>query len=326
MAWAEGLPGSVWVFYPALLIVLILIVNGIAWLVGVQPIGTLDVYRSSLPVYPIAVLALIHYLNQVARRALAVFRPALGASDSEETRVQYELTTLPARGTRVVLLLSLVFTLAFTLFMPGIDTQLRRAPGLVAVDSVIYVITFGLVAVLVYHTIRQLRMVSRIHASAKNVNLFQLTPLYAFSGLTARTGIGLLLLNTFSILTDPTTFVNPALIGLTIFTSLSALACFFLPLKGMHDRITFEKKRLLAEANARLETTIREVYRRADNLNLAQVDQLDHLMASLVTTREVLSKISTWPWETRTLTGFLTAFLLPLIVGLLAKLLERFVF
>jgi hypothetical protein len=326
MAWADRLTGPVWIFYLALLVVLILIVNAIAWLAGVQPFGTLDVYRSSLPVYPIAALALMHYLNQVARRALTGFRPAFGASEAEEARLQYELTTLPARGTNRALLLSLGFTLAFTLFMPGIDAQLRRAPGLVAVDALIYIITFGLITVLVYHTVRQLRMVSRIHASAKNVNLFQLTPLYAFSGLTARTGISLLLLNTFSILTDPTTFVNPALIGLTIFTSLGALACFFLPLKGMHDRITFEKKRLLAEANARLETTIREVYRRADNQNLAQADQLDHLLASLVTTREVLAKISTWPWETRTLTGFLTAFLLPLIVGLVAKLLERFVF
>ncbi len=169
-------------------------------------------------------------------------------------------------------------------------------------------------------------MVSLIHASAKNVNLFQLTPLYAFSSLTAETGMGLLLLNYFSILTDPATFVNPALYGLTVFTSLVAVGCFVLPLRGMHDRIASEKKRLRAEANTRLEATIQEVYRRADSQNLTGIYQLNQLMTSLVMTREVLAKIPTWPWETGTLMGFISAFLLPFVVNLIIVLLEQFLF
>jgi hypothetical protein len=323
MAWAERLPGAVWWFYLILLVVLIIIINGVIWLNGSTPFGTFDLYRSSVPFYAIASLALMHYLNRVAQRALAAFRPALDASEAEYTQIEYELTTLPWRGTWIVLGLSLLLTAVFTLFTPYLADALRRSPSLFVIDFVIYAVVFGLIAVFVYHTVHQLRMVRLIHASAKNVSLFQPIPLYAFSGLTAQTGIGILLLNYFSILTDPATFVNPALFALTIFTSLIAVACFVLPLKGIHDRILSEKKRLRAEVNTRLEATIQEVYRRTDTQNLTGIDQLSQLMASLFTARTEVAKIPTWPWETGTLAGFISVFLLPFIIRLIIALLTQ---
>jgi hypothetical protein len=49
---------------------------------------------------------------------------------------------------------------------------------------------------------------------------------------------------------------------------------------------------------------------------------LNQLVASLITTRDELAKISTWPWESRTLAGFISVFLLPLLVRLSTMLLE----
>lgn len=69
MAWADRLPGPVWALYLLLLLTLIVIVNGFAWLDGSQQPGTFDLYRTSLPVYPVGVLALMHYLNRVAKRS-----------------------------------------------------------------------------------------------------------------------------------------------------------------------------------------------------------------------------------------------------------------
>jgi hypothetical protein len=88
MSWADRLPGPVWLFYLVLLVVLIVIINGIAWLDGSVQFGTFDLYRTSIPFYPVSILALMHYLDNVARHALAVFRPALGASESEYTRFE----------------------------------------------------------------------------------------------------------------------------------------------------------------------------------------------------------------------------------------------
>ncbi|HEX2033476.1 MAG TPA: hypothetical protein VHS99_04760 [Chloroflexota bacterium] len=323
IAWADRVPGPAWSLYLGMLAVLVVIVNGVTWLDGSVRFGTLDLYRTSIPVYPVSILALMHYLNRAACRALAEFRPALGGAEAEYARFEYELTTLPSGRTWVVCGASLVFTVAFAVFTPSLAEALRRSLWLAGVDFVLYAIVFGLVSVFVYHTLRQLRMVSLIHASARNVNLFQLTPLYAFSGLTARTGIGLLLLNSFSILTDPATLVNPPLFGLTIFTSLVSVACFFLPLKGIHDCIASKKQRLLAEVNARLEAAIQHLYRRADAQDPTGIEQVNQLLTALVTTREVLTKIPTWPWETGTLTGFISAFLLPFIVGLIILFLEQ---
>jgi hypothetical protein len=320
LAWVDRLPGPAWTFYLLLLAVLIIIFNGLAWIDGSLRFPTLEVYRSSVPVYPVASLALVHYLNGVARRALAAFRPALGVGDSEYGRLEYMLVTLPRRGTWATLALSLVFTAADINFTPYLVALFRRSPWVAIVEFVVYAFVFGMIAVFFYHIIRQLRMVSRIHASATDINLFRLTPLYAFSNLTAQTGISLLLMDYFGVLTDPASFENLALIVLNIAASLVAVVCFILPLRGMHDRIVAEKNRLRAQCSARLEATIERLYARADSQDLAEVDRLNQLMVSLVTTREIIEKIPTWPWEPGTLMTFISVFILPFVVGLIVEI------
>ena len=323
LAWVDRLPVPAWFFYLALLSALIIIFNGLAWIDGSVRFPTLDVYRSSVAVYPVASLALVHYLNQVARHALAAFRPALGVGDSEYERLEYMLVTLPWRGTWATLALSLVFTATYISFTPYLGALLQRTPWIAVVESVIYAFGFGMIAVFLYHIVRQLRMVSLIHASATNVNLFRPTPLYAFSNLTAQTGISLLLMNYFGVVTDPATFENLALTTLTIGASLVAVACFILPLRGMHDRIAAEKNRLRAECGTRLETAIEQLYARADLQDLAEVDRLNQLILSLVTTREIIEKIPTWPWEPGTLMTFISVFILPFVVRLIAGLVDQ---
>ena len=323
LAWVDRLRIPAWFFYLALLTALIIIFNGLAWIDGTVQFPTFDLYRSSVAVYPVASLALVHYLNQVARRSLAAFRPALGVGESEYERLEYMLVTLPRRGTWATLALSLLFTAVYINFTPYLAALFRRLPWITIVESLFYVFVFGMIAVFLYHIIRQLRMVSLIHASATNVNLFRPTPLYAFSNLTAQTGISLLLMNYFGVLTDPATFENLALITLTIAASLVAILCFILPLRGMHDRIVVEKNRLRAQYSSRLEATIDQLYARADSQDLAGVDRLNQLMVSLVTTREIIENIPTWPWEPGTLMTFVSVVLLPFVVRLIVGLVDQ---
>jgi hypothetical protein len=81
LAWVDRLRVPAWFFYLLLLAALIVAFNGLAWIDGTARLGAFDLYRSSVPVYPVYVLALMQYLNRVARRSLAAFRPALGAID-----------------------------------------------------------------------------------------------------------------------------------------------------------------------------------------------------------------------------------------------------
>lgn len=319
--WLERIPGAVWLFFVALLVGLIGITNAVTWLDGLAPFGVLDLYRTSIPVYGVASLVLIHYLNGVARRSLEAFRPALSVTEAEYSQIQYRLTTMPASGTWLSIGISIILTMVFSLFAPNYPSLFSSSPWLVVVDFGIYSMTFVLLGVFVYHTLHQLRMASRIHASATNISLFQPRPLYAFSKLTAQSGIGLLLMNYYSVLTDPTTFVNPVLIVVVSSTSLLAIGCFIVPLKGIHDRIVAEKNSLLTEAEQRLEAAIRDVFDRTDMQDMAGTDQLNQMLSSLIMTREELAKVSTWPWDTKTLAGFVSVFVLPLILRVVLDIL-----
>lgn len=317
LAWVDRLPLPAWSFYLLLLAALIILFNGLAWVDGSLRFPALDLYRSSVPVYPVASLALVHYLNRVALRALADFRPMLGVGDAEYGQLAYTLVTLPPRETWITLALSLPFTAVYILFTPYLVALFGRLPWVALAESIFYAFAFGMIAVFLYHIVRQLRMVSLIHARATEINLFRRTPLYAFSKLTAQTGISLLLMNYFGVLTDPATFENVALLALTIGASLVALLCFILPLRGMHNQIVVEKNRLRAQCTTRLEATIEQLYARADSQDLSQVDRLHQLMASLDAICERINKIPTWPWEPGTLMTFLTIFILPLVTELL---------
>ena len=132
-------------------------------------------------------------------------------------------------------------------------------------------------------------------------------------------------MNWFGIVTDPATFENIALIALTSVASFIAVVCFVIPLQGMHNRIAAEKKRLRAEANARLEATIQQQYHHVDLQDLAEAEPLNRQLASLVTTREIIDKIPTWPWEPKTLTGFISALLFPLVVRSIIEVISRLV-
>jgi hypothetical protein len=56
---------------------------------------------------------------------------------------------------------------------------------------------------------------------------------------------------------------------------------------------------------------------------MSTADALNKTLASLVVERELLAKIPTWPWQPGALTGFLTALLLPIILWLIQRILER---
>ena len=68
-------------------------------------------------------LALIHYLDSVAHRALKTFRPALHIDEAHYLALDYRLTTLPARPTLLASLLGVLFAVCalagITIFSPG---------------------------------------------------------------------------------------------------------------------------------------------------------------------------------------------------------------
>jgi hypothetical protein len=172
------------------------------------------------------------------------------------------------------------------------------------------------------YAVRQLRLVSLIHQQAPNINLLQPNPLYAFSALTVRAGIGLLVLIYAAWLSsDPTARSSSfILFGPMV---LAATGAFVLPLYGMHVRLAQQKERLLAEHQARVDTLMGSLHNMVERPNSGRADALHKVLSSLMIEREILAKAPTWPWRPGTWGSFASAVVLPIVILLVSRLLER---
>ena len=154
--------------------------------------------------------------------------------------------------------------------------------------------------------------------------LFDLSPLYAFSGLTSQTAVGLLIYDYMWFVTAPELLSTSAGIGMTVFFAVVSIVTFMWPLLGVHGRLVQEKQRLLRESSQRLGAMIAELHGRVDAGELHSRDELHVIIGSLESEKSMLTGIPTWPWRPATLRGFVTALLLPLVVFVLQFVLQRF--
>jgi len=306
----QQLPISVWVIYPVALGLLIVAFNALAWVAGLTPVGTFDLYRSSIPCYPIGSMMLIEYLNRVARRAFASFRPALTISDHEYLYLEYQLITMPRRGVHITLLLSLGLVTVYIINTPYIHTLFQTSHLIAIIECVFYVFAFAVMAIYFYHILWQLRMVSGIHAMLTHVDLFNRESLYAFSQLSSHAGISLLLMTFFGIVTDPATFSNIALINVTVIAFILAILSFVLPLQGIYRHIIAEKYRLTQAIDAEIGTLIQHVYASNETPVADDVVRQTLKLNSLATIRKTVEDIPTLPLQRGTLISFVSVFIL----------------
>ncbi|MFN2165846.1 MAG: hypothetical protein ACK2U9_06255, partial [Anaerolineae bacterium] len=156
-----------------------------------------------------------------------------------------------------------------------------------------------------------------------SIDLLNPVPVYAFSAVTSRTGLGLVVFAWFMAVQDPTPGLNPVSIFGVSALLLLGVASFVLPLVGMHQRLTAEKDRLIAQVGSRLNATFALLHENVDRRELAQMDKINQALSSLKAERDMLEQLPTWPWRPETLRGFVTAVVLPLLVWTLTLLLER---
>jgi hypothetical protein len=326
--WLAALPGPTWVPYVIVSAVVGLAVHAAAWIDGyvgphgaVEP-GEFDLLLGSLAIYVIGSVAGIHFLDHQASRAWTTFRPVAAVTDEDADRIRFELTTLPARaafGWTIVGLAVAVVTLA-----GGYGETVELAePLTIVITSAVGTFAYVTGALLVYHTIRQLRLIGRLPGYVERIDLLDAGPLHAFSGVTALTGVFFVAAAYFSVLTDPTTLTNPAVAAVNAFALVLGVACFVLPLYGMQRRIAAEKARRLSATSQRLDAALRDLARRNDGGDLSDADAVNKNIASLLAERDLIARTPTWPWSSDTLRGFSTALILPIALWLIFRVLER---
>ena len=324
--WIDRLPGPNLAYAVGLLVFQLGYVTGLLWLDGKLPVGKVDLRLVFLVVVTPYLLWMRFHLDRVAAQAMDVFRPALAIGDSEFLLLRYELTTLPALTTRIVTSVAVVAFLLNALFLRG--SIVRQFGPSAGIDSIVIgpvgLFTVAVVAVSTAQAIHQLRMVERIHRLVAKVPLLRAKPLHAFSRLTARTGASFLLLMYYVAAVRPDLVAGSrALEALLVAMIPTSVACFVIPLRGMHRRLAAEKDHALADVAARLEAVFERLHGRVDRNDVADADKLNMQITSLTTERQVLTTASTWPWEPATVTGFLTTLVLPGLLWGAQHLLER---
>jgi hypothetical protein len=323
--WVDSLSIPTWLFYAGLALFLVCIQLLLQWDGTPKPLYPFPYVFIVTIAYD---LALMHYLDRAAARALARFRPILSISDAEYEDLLYRLTTLPARPTMVAWVIGAIYGAWAVDWVPYAiqihELHVTDSPVSVHVNHALSLVVWGIVWVVIYHTVHQLRIVQQIYDRCTTINLFNLRPLYAFSVLSAQTAVGLILIVYVWYAVAPVLFslVN-SLLGLLCFVGF-ALLTFVLPLRGAHRLLAEEKDRLLNENGARQRAAISELHRRVDAGEIVDMDNLNKTMASLELEHAALERVSTWPWRPETLRTVAAALLFPVMVWLTQWVLQRF--
>ena len=343
----DHLPGPAWASYLAMAVFLTALVILAARAGGDYRPGRLLALHVWIAGQLAYMLALMHYLDRSAGNALDSFRPVLeGVQPAERSgkadistfdNLRYRLTTLPPRPTWLATLVGAAFGLSLPFLFVGLQAaELRSlsaafAPFGFSSSSVFFVrffqayfvLTEAISGTLVFHTVHQLRLISRIYASQARLNLYRLQPLYAFSVPAGLTSAGLILYTYAWFGTAPLLLSQPISRVLGVFFTAVAAMTFAWPLLGIHRRLAAEKKRLLAASAERFEATVAELHQRVDRGRLKAMDDLNKTLSSLEIEQAALRRVPTWPWEPGTLRSVIAALGLPIIIWLIQYLLGR---
>ena len=316
------LPVPAWTVYIGWLVLQGLLAHVAAWNEGLLPAGTLNPLLLFCGIWSAEVFLFSHYLDVIARDSLVRYRPMLNTlSGAEFDRIEYEFTTMPRRP---VLWVSVV---GFAAGIVMANAAKSYQPLMFAWPLLAYLfwgISWLGLGVFCYRLVRQLRFASRIYALTKKINLYHLRPLYALSRLAVWTSVSVVIIIDLNILLlTPQLMVTSAFILLFVLAMLLSLATFLLPLYGI-------KRRILAERNQLMEATAREIeiayerlanaIRTGDSKKLADV----RIILDLVhRKKDFVHSIPVWPWNPGTFTALASAVVLPVILGILSRIILR---
>jgi hypothetical protein len=326
IGWIDDLPGPAWAFYVAATLVLTLLINLVMWIDGSVPLGTYAAIPGLFPPFIFYFLVLYHYLTRVASRSLQAFRPLLDANEAEITKIERDLTSLPRTSGWWSIVIGLLTTPPYvvgdrSLAFQDLVPQTALPYIFVVIVSTLYGATFF---ALFIRSIRQLRLVRKLHAQAVNVDLMKLSPAHAFSALTARTGIGFAFLIVLGYLYDPSNFNADWYMLYIVISIILAAVVFVLPVIGMRDRLEEVKGQLLDKTNKLLQTTEDRFHSKVENSDYAELRGMETAIDMLIHERERISRISTWPWNPATFRAFGSTLLLPILLRILTQLVGNF--
>jgi hypothetical protein len=322
--WIDARPGSALNYYFGFGAVLLLVQVAFLVFEGSWPIKSFSIVHAYMSVAIPSFLALTHYLDNRAAKALESMRSGLNVSDREFVGLKFRLTTLPLGAT----ILSSIIMVGTLFILETIGGEYRppelfTLPMTANLVRIIYYLGFWIMGAFFYHTLHQLRMINEIYTKYTQVNLFRIKPLYAFSNLSALTAGSIAMITYGWMLVNPDVDLNTPAIFLNVIIFLLVLVTFLWPQLGIHSLQVMEKDRLIEEANRRLEKIIHEIHKSVDGGELSKMTELNMGIMTLEIEIRNLKSIHTWPWQPETVRWLVTALVLPLGLWFVQFLLQR---
>lgn len=329
----EGWRGPTWAYYAALWALLTAVAAPLAWhdFAGTARLREAMLFYALYPGALAYVLFLRHYLRSAGRAALSGFRPVFREDDPVSGRrltlpeAEFRLTNAPALPTLVA---TLVAGAAGGALIASGRAQFQHfgiaaSPASYAFNFILELAVWTVAGAAAYTFVRTLRFVALLYARHAHVSLFYLHPLYAFSGLTLRYALGVLLAMFVYYLAEPSVLDDWTTASLAILDAGVALALFAAPLVGAHRLLSDEKDALLAANSARLREVLERLHTAVGDGDAAGAADIQHLLAGLEQERSILAATPTWPWRPGLFRTFLSALLLPVVIWLIQFLLGR---
>jgi hypothetical protein len=322
--WVERRRGPTWAYYSALAAVLFL-PQVIALLVEGALASGAAAQMGFLSCVIAFILGLFHYLDDSANVALTTLRPALDTAEEKYSEMEYRLTTLPAFPTLLAGLVALgIVWLTEAISGPYRLQALAPFRMSYALLRTMYLLCWWVFGGFVYHTVHQLMLINHIYTKHTRINLFRMTPLHAFSSLTAFTAGSLVVIPFSWVAINPDVpLAHPAVLIMVLAIQVVAVAAFIWPQLGIHRLQSAEKSRLLDETSRRFEAAVQELHRRVDSGQLEGMSDLNMALAGLELERNTTKQIPTWPWQPETVRWLATALVLPLALWLIQFVMQR---
>jgi hypothetical protein len=314
--WVEGLPVRAWIFYVAFVIMLILVQILFLWFDGglqAEEILPVVIFNGWATPY---LLGLLHLLDNQAVIALDSMESSLDMTEPEFDEFQYKLSTMPVLAPLAAGLTLLVLVILMEQFsaVPSSYAVLEQLPLFAVVFQIIDKSSAFMYGVMIYHTIRQLRLVTAINSTYLRVSLFNVGPSQAFSRLTASTAVGLTVGVFAWLLINPELLASLVSVGFTAALTVLAVTVFVWPLLGAHRRMEAEKARRLHDIDLQFEAVFAEFNQQLRDGDYSASKRLHETISSLEIQHSRITAIPTWPWKPETARVALTAIALPLIL------------
>jgi hypothetical protein len=298
----------------------------VLWIEGVFPTGTIFPAQLFIPAMIALFLGMIQFLDSRAEAALTTLQPVLTANEEEHNRLRYQLTTLPAIPTLLASAAAIVVVFLLGRITGETESSMEAvaaSPIAASLLTAVYWVGWWVLGAFIYHTIHQLRVINQIYTRHTRVHLFSMSPLYAFSGVTALTAV-ILTLATYSwTALNPDNLADPVAMVVVFLITALALAAFAWPLLGTRRLLAKEKAQWLDQVSLRVEAVFSEIHQRIDAGELDELDELTKVVSVLENERDTLKGISTWPWQPDTFRFLGTALFLPLVLWIVQYVVQR---